>query len=137
MSSVTLMILGKNLDPDVVSQELDLMPSQSWSKGGYHSFTRSDGSKRIFNSRHDWGGWKRYIAPKYKEAQLETQLQYWCEALQDKTNAITRLKSKGMHCVLKVFIATEATASMVLPETLQKSLANLGMEIEFSINMGD
>ena len=131
------MIFGDNLDPDVVSQELNLMPSQSWSKGEHKSFTRSDGSKKIFNSRHDWGGWKRFIIPKYEEAPLETQLQYWCQALQDKTNAITRLKSKGMHCVLRVFIATDATASIVLPETLQTSLANLGLEIELSINIGD
>jgi len=131
------MILGNNLDPDAVSQELDLTPSQSWRKGEYKSFTRSDGSRKIFNSRHDWCGWKLFIAPMNKEAPLETQLQYWCEALQDKTNAITRLKAKEMHCVLRVFITTDATASIVLPETLQTSISSLSLEIEHSINIGD
>ena len=137
VSSVTLIILGEDLDPDMVSQELSLTPSKSWRKGEQMSFSRPDGSKRLFDSRHNWGGWKLFVDPKYENDLLETQLQFWCETLRDKTNAIARLKSKGMYCALSLFITTDATASIVLPETLQKSLANLGLEIDLSISMGD
>jgi hypothetical protein len=137
VSSVTLMVLGTNLDPDMVSEELNLNPSQSWRNGEQKSFNRPDGSKHVFDSKHEWGGWRLFSDPLCKNAHLETQLQFWCDALQDKTSAMAVLKSKGLHCVLDVFVTTDATASIVLPEELQRSLGTLGLEIEISIIAGN
>lgn len=137
LSSVTLIVLGRDLNPDTVSHELSLTPSKSWSKGEQKQIERSDGSQRVFDSRYEWGGWKLFMDSKLNNDLLEAQLQFWIDLLQDKTEAITRLKSHGLQCLLDVFITTDATASVVLPEELQKSLAALGLEIELSIMMGE
>jgi hypothetical protein len=133
VSSATLIVLGDALDPDVVSTELLLSPSRSWRKGEQKEFTRHDGSRRVFDSRHEWGGWKLFMDPRYKNDPLETQLQFWCEALQGKSDVIAKLKSSGLRCILDIFVTTDATASIVLSEDLLKSVASLGLEIELSI----
>ena len=137
VSSVTLMILGEDLKPDEVSAELSLKPSQAWRKGEQKSFVRSDGSRRVFDSRHEWGGWKCFVDQSHENDLLEEQLQFWCDTLRDKVDAIARLKSKGMHCALSLFVTTDDTASIIFPEELQASLAALGLELELSIMTGD
>ena len=137
VSSVTLMILGEDLKPDEVSAELSLMPSQAWLKGEQKSFARADGSKRVFESRHEWGGWKCFVDQAHEDALLEEQLQFWCDTLQDKVDTLSRFKSKGLHCALSLFVTTDDTASIILPEELQASLASLGLELELSIMTGD
>ena len=136
VSSVTLLILGENLDPDVVSRELDLVPSQSWSKGVQHSYSLSDGTGRCFNSRHEWGGWKLNLNSSYNDAPIETQLNFWCDTLSDKSSVLAKLKEKGMYCALRLFVTTDNTASIVLSEKLQGALSALGLEIELSIVAG-
>ena len=135
--SVSLIILGDDLDPDVVSEELSLRPWQSWRRREHKKYIRKDGSVREFDSRHSWGGWKLLIDPEHKEDLLESKLQFWCDLLQDRIEAIDRLKVRGYHCVLDLFITTDATASIIIPVELQKAIASLGLEIQLSVITGN
>ena len=137
VSSVTLMILGENLNPDMVTAQLSLTPSRAWCKGEQKSFVRSNGSKCVFDSRHEWGGWKCFIDQTHENALLEKQLQFWCDTLRDRVDAIARLKSKGMHCALSLFVTMDDIASIILTAELQVSLASLGLELELSIMADD
>ena len=61
LGKVNLIIIGDDLDPDSVSNKLSLTPSQSWRKGERQELILRDGTKRVFKSRHSWGGWKLFI----------------------------------------------------------------------------
>lgn len=61
VSSVTLLVLGEDLNPDKASAELRLEPSQSWRKDG-RSIRLRDGTTQLRESAHAWGGWKMFIA---------------------------------------------------------------------------
>lgn len=134
VSSATLMILGDALEPAIASKELSLIPSQSWRKGDQKEHTRADGSKLVLDSRHEWGGWKLFVDPKCRDSPLESQIESLCETLHGKAEVIARLKSNGMHCILDLFLTTNATASLILSEDLQNSLLSLGLEIQLSIS---
>ena len=84
--SVTLIILGNNLEPDCISEKLSLKPSQSWRKGELKEIERNDGSKLSFDSRNEYGGWKLFTAPEHKDDSLEVQLYCWIQILQDKVD---------------------------------------------------
>ncbi len=117
LSSATFLVLGEDLEPDTVSKELGISASQSW---------RPDGS-------HQWGGWKKRIADEHRNAPLETQIEFWCDLLLDRTPGISKLKSRGHYCALDLCVITDSTASIIIPESLQKKLAELELEIRFSI----
>jgi hypothetical protein len=55
-SSATLIITGIDLDPDVITEALDLTPTQTWRRGEQKRFVRPDGSVRQFDSIHELGG---------------------------------------------------------------------------------
>jgi hypothetical protein len=135
VSSATLIVIGDDLDPDDVSRELSLIPSDSWRKGERRSFVRQDGTRHVFESRYEWGGWKMRVSAEHDNDPLEAQLQFWVETLQDKKPALARLKSAGMQCILDLFVATNI-ARIILTEGLQKSVASLGLEIELTISTG-
>lgn len=121
ISSATLMILGDDLDPEDVTKKLGYVPSQSWRR----------------DATHEWGGWKRFVDPEHTNDPLEEQVEFWCSALRDRTEAISRLKSQGCHCALDLFVTTDATASIIIPELLQKQIAALGLELRLSIQIGN
>jgi hypothetical protein len=130
--SVTLIVLGESLEPDVVTKELMLTPNQSWTNGEQKQFIRSDGSKRAFDSYHEWGGWKKFIPDEVKGEYLEEQLQHWCNTLQEKKTGINALKSTELDFVLDIFICTDSTASVIIPEALQREIYELGVELHIS-----
>jgi hypothetical protein len=130
--SVMLMILGDDLDPDEVSDRLGLVPSQAWRKGERHSFTRTDGSRLEFRSKHTWGGWKRFIEPRQEKLPIEAQLEFWYKKLRAHIAALASFKSEGWDCALDLFVTTDATASMVFSGGLLKRIAELGVELRIS-----
>jgi hypothetical protein len=132
VGSVTLMILGEDLDPDMVSRELGLTPSQAWRKGEKKSYLRANGTTHRFESRHEWGGWKLFLDPEHKNDPVEAQLEYWSELLGPRLNSITQLKSKGFECLLNIFVTSGETVCIVIPDQLQKSVASLGLDLHLS-----
>jgi hypothetical protein len=131
--SVMLLILGNDLDPDEVSDRLDLAPSQAWRRGERQSFVRVDGSRLEFKSKHGWGGWKRFIEARQKELPIEAQLEFWYKKLRSRVAALAHFRSKGWDCALDLFLVTDATASMIFSSELQNSLSELGVDLRISI----
>jgi uncharacterized protein DUF4279 len=133
LSSVTLMVLGTNLEPDVVSEQLKLVPSASWRRHERTSVERRDGTKLVFRSKHEWGGWTLSLNARMKEAPLEKQLAYWSSRLKSRRSGLRRLQARRWWPVLDIFLVTSATASIVLPQRQVKALASLGLDLRVSI----
>jgi hypothetical protein len=132
VSSVTLILLG-DLDPDSVSAELRLSPSQCWRKGE-RTVRLADGTVRLREAAHADGGWKLFIAAEHSEGPLEEQLEFWISALQPRITALKRLRLTGFECVLDVFVTSSETASIVLSNRVQKEIAALGLDIRLSFS---
>lgn len=132
VGSVTLMLLGENLDPNMVSEELDLLPSGCWRKGEGKSFRRADGTMHDFESKHEWGGWKLSVPAEHKDGPIESQLEFWVQLLRSRIAPLKRLRLLGFECLLDVFVTSGETASITVPYQLQKKLATLGLDVRLS-----
>jgi hypothetical protein len=53
--SVTLIVVGDDLEPDVVTSVLGWLPNKSWRRGEHKRVMQPDGNERVFDSIHDWG----------------------------------------------------------------------------------
>jgi hypothetical protein len=134
VGAVTLMLLGDGLNPDEVSSELGLVPSQCWRKGEKKSFLRADGTTRVFDSEHEWGGWKMLIPPEHKDDLIESQLEFWVDLLQSRIMALKRFRLLAFHCALDIFITSSETASIVIPHNLLTEVAALGVDLQWSFS---
>ena len=85
--SVTLIVVGDDLEPEVVTSTLGWPPDQSWRRGERKRFTRPDGTERVFDSVHDWGGWKLFTADDERGRSLQDQVAAWLERLRVKGQA--------------------------------------------------
>ena len=131
VGSTTLIVLGDDLDPDQVSAELGLEPSQCWRKG-QASLRLSDGSTRLRAGKHEWGGWKLLVAPEQKDCPIESQLEFWVELLQSRAAALKRLRLRGFECALDLVVTSSETASIFLSSQLQKEVTALGLDVRLS-----
>jgi hypothetical protein len=125
LSSVTLMLRGLDLEPDEASKLLRMRPNQSWRKGD-----RGPSGKK-----HEWSGWKKFMPARFESKELDSQLAYWCRALKGRDSAIRRMSTPRNSCVLRCFVTTDETASIVIGAKLQQSLAKLGLVIELAISV--
>ena len=132
VGSVTLILLGDDLDPDRVSAELQLVPSQCWRRGERKSLRANDGTTRILDSEHEWGGWKLFVSAEQKDSPIESQLEFWVGLLQSRMASLKQLKLLGFECILDVFVASSETASIAISHQLQWSVAALGLDMHFS-----
>jgi Domain of unknown function (DUF4279) len=123
-SHATLMLLGDDLDPTEVSRAIRMRPSQSWSRG--------DPQTSVSASRHEYGGWKKFLPVALTNAPLERQLAYWAKKLLGQGDTLNVFVSRGYVCALNCYIGIDATASVVLPSHLLMSLASLGVELRLS-----
>jgi len=131
VGSTTLMVLGDDLDPDRVSADLRLEPSQCWRKGEA-SLRLADGTTRLREGKHEWGGWKLFVTPEQKDRPIESQLEFWVGLLQSRIAALKRLRLLGFECALDVFVTSSGTASISLPNQLQKEVTALGLDVRLS-----
>lgn len=129
--SVTLMVLGEDLDPDSVSATLRLEPSQCWRKGE-KAKGRCGSAIALRGSVQEWGGWKLFMADEQKDLLLEEQLECWVEVLRPRIVGLRQLRLLGLECALDIFVTSSETASIVLSNQLQKAVASLGLEMRIS-----
>jgi len=125
VSSVTLMFLGDDLIPTDVTNLLALRPNQSWKRDDVKSFGSS-------SHKYKWGGWKKYLPKSLHEKTLDVQVAYWARTLASKKTPIRKISKSSALCALDCFITTSATASIIIPVELQKSIAALGLELQVS-----
>jgi hypothetical protein len=129
LGSVSLIITGRELDPKVVTQVLQMKPDHAWRRGDMVGSARAPSVAKE-------GGWKRLAARQRRSPYLEPQLQAWSTALRPKVSGLRRLKARGLSCRLSIFAVAKETVSVVVPVELQRSLAALGLTWELSVQLG-
>ena len=90
-----LVILGYDLNPDEVTQALDIVPSQAWHKGENHKRTRPNGTIEVYDTVYPWGGWKLWLLGELREMPLKSQIEHWLQLLNERSVEIKRLKEQG------------------------------------------
>ena len=130
--SVTLIVVGDDLEPEVVTSALGWNPDRSWRRGERKRFTRPDGTERVFDSAHNWGGWKLFAADGERERSLQDQLAAWLERLRVKRPALLGLGDRGWEVELNCFAAT--SECLVLPVTVLGELASLGVRLALTFS---
>jgi hypothetical protein len=126
--SVLLIITGRELDPEVVTRVLKMKPDRAWNRGDAIGSARAP-------ARAKEGGWKRFAARSRRSSYLEPQLAAWVAALRPKASAIRRLTARGYYCRLSWFAASTRTVSVVIPVSMQRSLAALNLTWELSFQL--
>lgn len=130
--SVTLIVTGKDLDPDVVSAALGMAPDRAWRRGERKGFVRSDGTTRVFDSVHDEGGWKCFMPPSQQPWPIKDQLSSWLERLSGSGPAIRRFAERGWETELDGFVAT--SEFLHLPVGTLSQLASIGIDLALTFS---
>lgn len=131
VSSATLIILGESLDPSVATKLLGMRPSQQWRRGDQMSYKLKDGTIRLFDSVHEWGGWKKWSTDAKGEKEFETLLMHWCRKRAPKKKALARLRASGNETFLDCCLAGDSAAFQISPRLLAK-LASLDVILRVS-----
>ena len=131
MSSATLIVLGVDLDPDRVTELLDLAPSQAWHKGQNKSFTGYDGETRFSDSIYEWGGWKLWLPEDMRGMPLPSQLAHWSQILTERAAEVLELKEQGFTLELNCS-ASGRVYTLQVPSALQASLGCLGVDLDIT-----
>jgi hypothetical protein len=132
------MILGESLDPSAATKLLGMRPSQQWRRGDQKSFKRKDGSVCLFDSPHEWGGWKKWSSAAEQKKEFPALLSHWCSKLTSKKKALSRLRTSGSELFLDCFLIGDSS-EFILPPPLLAKLSSLGvsLRVTFSNNEGD
>jgi hypothetical protein len=133
--SVILIVVGDDLDPEVVTSSLGWRPDRVWLRGERKRFTRADGTERFFDSVHDRGGWKLFAADDERGLPLQGQFAAWLERLRVKGQALRRLLDRGWEVELDCFAAT--SECLDLPATVLGELASLGVGLALAYSAGE
>ena len=128
--SVTLLILGNELNPQNITEHLGIEPHQSWQKGEQKSFVKSDGTIQYFDSLYEWGGWKRFLPEEQKDLELSEQLNWWCDFLRGKEAVMLSLEEKGFVLEMNCF----ATVVIEIPANTQRRLSDLRLNLTVSFS---
>jgi hypothetical protein len=130
--SATLMILGNDLDPDLVSRSLGLNPDKAWRKGERKFFKKDDGTTRYFDSYYQGGGWKCFTNKNWLCQSLEEELEAWSEILSAREQAIIDLQGLGYNFTLDCCVVSTGSEVIRLWPELQRALGNLNVEIDIT-----
>ena len=132
--SVTLLVVGDDLQPEVVTSTLGWPPNQSWRRGERKRFKRPDGTERVFDSVHEWGGWKLFVADDERGRSLQEQVVAWLERLRVKGQALRCLHDRGWEIELDCFAAT--SECLDLPVSVLGELVGLGVGLALTFSAG-
>ena len=131
VSSATLIVLGVDLDPDWVTELLDLVPSQAWRKGQSKRITGYDGETRFYDGTYEWGGWKLWLPEEMREMPLLSQLAHWSQILKERAAEVSELKQQGFMLELNCSVSSRVTTVQV-PSDLQGLLGGLGVDLDIT-----
>jgi hypothetical protein len=127
--SATLFLLGEGLEPDDVTMRLSIEPSQAWRQGERKAYTRADGTRRVLDSKHEWGGWKAFAPLDVLALPLEEQLAYWVTTLESKRSALRGMVQAGCSVGLDCCAVASEPESITLSPELLESLGTLGLDV--------
>jgi hypothetical protein len=132
--SVTLIVVGDDLDPDEVTAILGMPPDRSWRLGERKCFTRPDGTTHYFDSVNDQGGWKRFIPEGDRARPLQEQLAVWVDRLRDLTAGIAQLRQRNWEVELDCFAASGEF--VFLPYRTLTKLGQWGIDLALTMSSG-
>ncbi|WP_088260402.1 DUF4279 domain-containing protein [Fimbriiglobus ruber] len=130
--SVTLIVVGDDLEPEDVTSALGWNPDHSWRRGEHKRFKRPDGTERVFDSIHDRGGWKLFTADDERERSLQYQVTAWLGRLHVKGPALLGLRGRGWDIGLNCFAAT--SECLDLPVTALGELVSMGVGLSLTFS---
>lgn len=130
--SATLIILGTDLDPDLVSRILGDIPDKAWKQGERKYYVTGDGSKHYFDSYYEEGGWKRFIGEERRDKSLEEQIDYWFGMLKCRKEAVDRLRALGYRLTVDCCILSETTESLKIGTKIGSIIGELGVELQIT-----
>src|SRR6266513_3837842 len=106
MTSVTLIIVADNLDPEIVTRAVGAFPDHSWIRGERPSFTDAWGSTREHMSVAEQGVWKKGVPHTLLDAELSDQLSYWATFLAGRVPALSQLVSNGYDIEINCYFSS-------------------------------
>ena len=130
--SITLIVIGDDLEPEKVTSALGWSPNQSWRRGEQKQFIRRDGSIRTFGSIHEWGGWKLFSSDEERKLSLDEQLTAWMARLRTKGHELQGLHQRGWKSELNFFVASSECLDM--PVNVLNALASLGVGLNLTLS---
>jgi hypothetical protein len=96
---------------------------------------RPDGTERVFDSVHEWGGWKLFSADAERGRSLQEQVAAWMDRLRDKGQALRGLCDRGWGVELDCFAATSECLN--LPAAVLGDLADLGIGLVLTFSASE
>jgi hypothetical protein len=130
--SATLIVLGSDLDPDLISRSLELTPDKVWRKGERKSFTKADGITHYFDSYHQWGGWKRFTSQEELTKPLEEQVEAWSDVLIKRKHNLIELQELGYRVIIDCCIVSSESEVVHLRSELQRVFGDLNIDIHIA-----
>jgi hypothetical protein len=130
--SVSLIVVGADLDVDAVTAALGWPPDRSWRRGDRKQVTLPDGRQRIFDSIHDGGGAKYFLAEAQRALPLQEQFDIWLKRFRTRRVELGGLGRNGWRVELDCFVAT--TEVLQLPHEVLAELAALGIGVAASFS---
>jgi hypothetical protein len=130
LSSVTLIVLGDDLDPGEVTRTLGMFPHQAWQAGEVPQIETPDGRWIAAPRSVEWGGWKKFMPKECHDALLENQLEYWVAELQSKSQAVAGLRSRGWSVTLDCYLSARDVDITTLTTDLLGKLAAVGADVK-------
>ena len=128
MPSLFLMVLGSNLEPEVVSEALGLRPSQSWRRGERKSSISKSGETRLLPGKHKWGGWKRHYQNSRSEGAIVRKMTRVAKDLIPRKTKLRALVESGHEIHLVSLV--QDTSSVLIPPELHALLGDLGIHLQ-------
>lgn len=129
VTSATLLIFGGEFEPREVSKHLGLAAWRSWRKGERKSYVRKDGSTILFDSSHNWSGWKHKLSEELSSQPLEAQLEAWCELLRTRKRGLKLVRNMVEKIHLDCCIVCSSTTCFIVSPLVQETLAQLDVSL--------
>ena len=124
--STYLVLIGDELDPEEMTDLLDVEPDNCWRKGDVKSLYGIQGKPLA------WGGWKKAPASSYRDSDLEEQLEYWCDFIQEKRDVFRQIQRDGIAVSIDCSIETSDVSFLQLQPQLSLKLAELKVCLDIS-----
>lgn len=119
--SSKLYVSGKDLDPQIVTERLQIEPDK------VRNVTLGEGS-----SRENRGLWRKAIDKSKESWDVSAQLDYWCELLNQRREQLAALRASGLEFEIDCFISYGPVALIALSPELLANLASLKIELSLS-----
>ena len=86
----------------------------------------------VFDSIHEWGGWKLWAFEELRQISLKAQLDHWLQILVERAAEIKQFKENGLEITLDCTLTTKVYC-LYLPAELQAQLGELGVDLEVTV----